>query len=108
MDALHVTGLVVIIGLVTTATEHMTTENKLLTLKSHGQPERPYDTLERGWYSSDEEHPDSGLIENRTLGVRCQAILENSPLQGKRTGWSVIGLIRCARVRENQWGECKQ
>jgi hypothetical protein len=91
LAALHVTGLVEIIGLVTTATEHMTTENKhLLAPKSHALPERPYGTLVRGWYPSDEEDPDSGLIENGILRVRCQAIFENSPLEGKCTGWSVI------------------
>ena len=43
MDVLHATVLVVIISLVTTASEHMTAENKFICApKSRGLPVRPY------------------------------------------------------------------
>jgi len=67
----HLSRLVLFYSLVTTAAEHMTTENKFfLTPKSHGL--YPNGTLVRGAGSVDpgeEEDRDSELIENGILEV---------------------------------------
>ena len=81
--------LVLVIGLITTAAEHMMIENKyLLAPKSHGL--YPNGTLVRGAGSVDpgeEEDPESELIENGILEV---AVLKSSPLQGHHMRESVF------------------
>jgi len=89
IDVLHVAALVVVVGLVTTAAEHMTMENKfLLAPRSHGlYPNGMLVCVVGSVDLGEEEDLDGEVIGN---GIFEVAVLEKSPLEGHRMSKSVF------------------